>query len=424
MSRSIDLYNRALNVIPGGVNSPVRACKSVGTRPIFIKKGKGSKIYSVDGEEFIDLVLSWGPLILGHAHPEVVESAKNAIESGSSFGAPCEAEVILAEMICEAIPSIEKVRMVNSGTEATMSAIRLARGFTKRKKIVKFNGCYHGHVDHLLAKAGSGVATLSIPGTPGVPEDIVKNTLIAEYNDLDGVKNLFKQQGEDIACVIVEPIAGNMGLIPPEDGFLNGLRKLTQEYGSLLIFDEVITGFRFTYGGVQDIFKIKPDLTCLGKIIGGGFPVGAFGGAREIMEHLAPEGDVYQAGTLSGNPVAMAAGIATLGVLKNSDYSELESYTRNLVDAIKSSFTKRSIPTTINHIGSAFTIFFTEKERVTNFKEAATTDVNTFSKFFIHMRNSNVFIPPSNFECMFTSLAHDIVDLEKIAEAVQKFDIK
>ena len=424
MSRSIDLYNRALNVIPGGVNSPVRACKSVGARPIFIKKGKGSKIYSVDGEEFIDLVLSWGPLILGHAHPEVVEAAKNAIESGSSFGAPCEAEVILAEMICDAIPSIEKVRMVNSGTEATMSAIRLARGFTKRKKIVKFNGCYHGHVDHLLAKAGSGVATLSIPGTPGVPEDIVKNTLIAEYNDLDGVKNLFKQQGEDIASVIVEPIAGNMGLIPPENDFLNGLRKLTQEYGSLLIFDEVITGFRFTYGGVQNIFKIKPDLTCLGKIIGGGFPVGAFGGAREIMERLAPEGDVYQAGTLSGNPVAMAAGIATLEVLKNSDYSELESYTKNLVDAIKSSFTKKSIPTTINHIGSAFTIFFTEKEKVTNFKEAATTDVNAFSKFFIHMRNSNVFIPPSNFECMFTSFAHDIVDLEKIAVAVQKFDIK
>lgn len=423
MNRSANLYNRALNVIPGGVNSPVRACKSVGAEPIFIKKGKGSKIYSVDGEEFVDLVLSWGPLILGHAHPEVIEAAKNAIDLGSSFGAPCEAEVILAEMICEAIPSIENVRMVNSGTEATMSAIRLARGYSKRKKILKFNGCYHGHVDHLLAKAGSGVVTFSIPGTPGVPEDIVKNTLIAEYNDLDEVKRLFKQHGEDIACVIVEPIAGNMGLIPPEDNFLKELRKITQEYGSLLIFDEVITGFRFTYGGVQNIFKIKPDLTCLGKIIGGGFPVGAFGGPREIMEHLAPEGDVYQAGTLSGNPVAMAAGIATLEVLKKSNYYELESYTKKLVDSIESSFNKISIPTTINHIGSAFTIFFTEKERVTNFKDAATTNVNTFSKFFIHMRNSNIFIPPANFECMFTSFAHDIVDMEKIVDAVQNFKI-
>ncbi|GAB6887806.1 glutamate-1-semialdehyde 2,1-aminomutase [Desulfothermus okinawensis JCM 13304] len=423
MDLSKKLYNRALEVIPGGVNSPVRACLSVGTKPIFIKKGNGSKIYSVDGEEYIDLVLSWGPLILGHAHPEVVDAAKKAIEKGSSFGAPCELEVIMAEMICDAIPSIEMVRMVNSGTEATMSAIRLARGYTKREKIVKFNGCYHGHVDHLLAKAGSGVATLSIPGTPGVPEEIVKNTLVVEFNDIEALNEIFEKHGEDIACVIVEPVAGNMGVVPPKRGFLEGVREITAKYKSLLIFDEVITGFRFTYGGIQNILNIQPDLTCLGKIIGGGFPVGAFGGKREIMEHLAPQGEVYQAGTLSGNPVAMAAGIATLEVLKHSDYNKLTSYTKKLVDTMRAIFKEKSIPSKINHMGSAFTVFFTELDEITNFKEAATTDVNMFSKFFVHMRDSNIFIAPSNFECLFTSFAHTQEDLEKITEVVQNFSL-
>ncbi len=415
------LYQRALKVIPGGVNSPVRACKSVKCEPIFIKKGKGSKIYSVDGEEYIDLVMSWGPLILGHAHQDIVEAAKVALQRGSTFGAPCEYEVEMAELICDAIPSMEMVRMVNSGTEATMSAIRLARGYTKRDKIIKFIGCYHGHVDHLLASAGSGVATFSIPGTPGVPQDIVKNTLLVDYNDIDGLRAIFKEYGEEIACVIVEPIAGNMGLVLPEGNFLSSLREITQKYGTLLIFDEVITGFRFTYGGVQDLFNVKPDITCLGKIIGGGFPVGAFGGKKEIMKHLSPEGEIYQAGTLSGNPVAMAAGCATLKILKNSNYSKLEKQTRDLVKEIKDIFYKKSIPVTINHKGSAFTIFFTQKEKVSNFKDASTTDVNMFSKFFSHMRNSSIFIPPSNFECMFTSFVHETEDFEKIIDAVSNF---
>jgi glutamate-1-semialdehyde 2,1-aminomutase len=421
MTDSKELYKKAAKLIPGGVNSPVRACLSVGTNPLFIKKGKGSKIYSIEGLELIDLVLSWGPLILGHSHPKVVEAAKNALEMGSSFGAPCEYEVEMAQMITEAIPSIEMVRMVNSGTEATMSAIRLARGYTRKNKIVKFIGCYHGHVDHLLAQAGSGVATFSIPGTPGIPEDIVKNTLLVNYNDVDGIKEVFKNYGEDIACVIVEPIAGNMGLVLPEKGFLQTLREITNEYNSLLIFDEVITGFRFTYGAVQDVFEIKPDLTCLGKIIGGGFPVGAFGGKGEIMRHLAPEGEIYQAGTLSGNPVAMAAGIATLKLLKSSDYKKLEDYTTKLVQEIEKIFFKKGIDTKINHFGSAFTIFFTSKQKISNFEDAKTTNTEIFSKFYTHMRNFGINIPPSNFECLFTSFAHDLQDFERIVEVVQKF---
>ncbi len=423
MERSNQLYNKAKKIIPGGVNSPVRACKSVGCDPLFIKKGKGSKIYSVDGDEYIDLVLSWGPLILGHAHPEVVKAAKQALELGSSFGAPTPWEIEMAELITNAIPSIEMVRMVNSGTEATMSAIRLARGYTKREKIVKFIGCYHGHVDHLLAQAGSGVATYSIPGTPGVPEQIVQHTLLAEFNNIDGVKEIFEKHGEDIAGVIVEPIAGNMGLVLPKKDFLKGLREITSKYGSLLIFDEVITGFRFCYGGVQNIFGIEPDITCLGKIIGGGFPVGAFGGKREIMEHLAPTGDIYQAGTLSGNPVAMAAGIATLKILKNQDYKNLEDYTHNLVKELNNIFKEKSIPVRINHFGSAFTIFFTEKDKIKNFEDAKTTDTNRFSHFFVHMRNSKIFIPPSNFECMFTSFAHDLKDMDKIIDSVQRINL-
>lgn len=423
MNNSLELYDKAKKIIPGGVNSPVRACKSVGCEPLFIEKGKGSKIYSVDGEEYLDLVLSWGPLILGHAHPEVVKAAKEALELGSSFGAPTPLEVEMAHLITSAIPSIEMVRMVNSGTEATMSAIRLARGYTKRKKIIKFIGCYHGHVDHLLAQAGSGVATYSIPGTPGVPNEVVQHTLLAKFNDLDGVKEIFEKYGEDIACVIVEPIAGNMGLVLPQEEFLKGLREITSKYGSLLIFDEVITGFRFCYGGVQNIFDIKPDITCLGKIIGGGFPVGAFGGKKEIMEYMAPSGEVYQAGTLSGNPVAMAAGIATLKVLKEQDYKELEDYTIKLANELNKIFQEKGIPVKINQFGSAFTIFFTEKEEIKNFEDAKTTDTNMFSTFFLHMRKSKIFIPPSNFECMFTSFVHDFGDREKILESVQRFNV-
>lgn len=423
MNNSLELYEKAKKIIPGGVNSPVRACKSVGCEPLFIEKGKGSKIYSVDGEEYIDLVLSWGPLILGHAHPEVVKAAKEALELGSSFGAPTPLEVEMAQLITSAIPSIEMVRMVNSGTEATMSAIRLARAYTKRKKIIKFIGCYHGHVDHLLAQAGSGVATYSIPGTPGVPNEVVQHTMLAEFNDLDGVKEIFEKYGEDIACVIVEPIAGNMGLVLPQEDFLKGLRELTSKYGSLLIFDEVITGFRFCYGGVQNIFDIQPDITCLGKIIGGGFPVGAFGGKKEIMEHMAPSGEVYQAGTLSGNPVAMAAGIATLKVLKEQNYKELEDYTIKLVNELNKIFQEKGIPVKINQFGSAFTIFFTEKKEIKNFEDAKTTDTNLFSTFFLHMRKSKIFIPPSNFECLFTSFAHDVGDREKILESVQRLNV-
>ncbi len=423
MKDSKVLYERAKRIIPGGVNSPVRACGSVGSTPLFIKKGKGSKIYTVEGYELIDLVLSWGPLILGHAHPSIVDAVKNAVEQGSSFGAPCEGELQLAQMITQAIPGIEMVRMVNSGTEATMSAIRLARGYTKRNKIVKFVGCYHGHVDHLLAQAGSGVATFSIPGTPGVPEDIVKNTILINYNDTDGVKDTFKKYGDEIACVIVEPIAGNMGLVMPENDFLKILREITEENQCLLIFDEVITGFRFHYGGIQDLFDIRPDLTCLGKIIGGGFPVGAFGGKKKIMKHLAPEGDVYQAGTLSGNPVAMAAGVAQLNTLKEMNYNALSEYTKHLVQEIKKIFQKKHIPVKINQFGSAFTIFFTDKQNVANFNDAKTTNTDIFSKFYIHMRKLGVNIPPSNFECLFTSFAHDFKDLEKTLEVVQKFSI-
>lgn len=423
MVTSHKLYEMAKSIIPGGVNSPVRACKSVGCDPLFIQKGKGSKIYTVDGEEFVDLVLSWGPLMLGHAPKEVVEAAKQSIEQGSSFGAPTPYEVEMAKLITESIPSVEMVRMVNSGTEATMSAIRLARAYTNRKKIVKFIGCYHGHVDHLLAQAGSGVATLSIPGTPGVPEDIVKDTILIQYNDIKGIKEVFEKNKEEIACVIVEPIAGNMGLVLPQDGFLQELRYITKEHGTILIFDEVITGYRFCYGGIQNVFNIEPDLTCLGKIIGGGFPVGAYGGKKEIMNCVSPNGDVYQAGTLSGNPVAMAAGIATLKVLKQKDYNKLNEYTKDLVKEIKFEFEKKGIPVKINQFGSAFTIFFTEKDNIKNFEDAKSTNVEIFSKFFKHMRESKIFIPPSNFECMFTSFAHDEVDMEKIIKAVKNFHL-
>ncbi len=421
MKSSKDLFEYAKRFIPGGVNSPVRACMSVDTYPLFIKEGKGSRIITHDGDELVDYVMSWGPLILGHCYPEVMVNAIRATLSGSSYGAPTFWEVMLAELIIKHIPSVDMVRMVNSGTEATMSAIRIARAYTKRDKVVKFVGCYHGHVDMLLAQAGSGVATLSIPGTPGIPEGVVRDTILIPYNDKESVKEVFSRSGEEIACVIIEPVAGNMGVVLPEDGFLEYLREVTKEYGSLLIFDEVITGFRISMGGAQKVFNIDPDITCLGKIVGGGFPVGAFGGKRDIMEKVAPVGEVYQAGTLSGNPVAMAAGIATIRALEGKDYSVLEKRTKLLIKEINTIFEEKSIPVQINHIASMFTIFFTEAH-VKDFSSAQTTDLDLFKKFYNHMRSAGIYIPPSNFECMFTSFVHTEKDFDKTLDAIKKFE--
>lgn len=413
------LFEEAKKYIPGGVNSPVRAFKSVGGNPLFIKKAKGSKIYDVDGNEYIDYVGSWGPMILGHAHPDVVRAVREALEHGTSYGAPTELEVEMAKLVVSAVPSIEKVRFVSSGTEAVMSAIRLARGYTKREKIIKFEGCYHGHSDSLLAKAGSGLMTLGIPGTPGVTEGTAKDTIVLPYNNLEAVREAFEAEGENIAAVIVEPIAGNMGVVLPEPGFLEGLRKITSEYGSLLIFDEVITGFRVSYGGAQELYGIMPDLTTLGKIIGGGLPVGAFGGKAEIMDYIAPEGPVYQAGTLSGNPLAMAAGIATLEVLKNkSVYENLEKMTALLADGLKSAFEEAGIPFYQTRIASMMCVFFTE-EKVIDYQTAAKSDTEAYSKFFWGMIEKGCYFAPSQFEAAFVSTAHTELDIEKTVEAAR-----
>jgi glutamate-1-semialdehyde 2,1-aminomutase len=419
MKTSAELFTRAQRLIPGGVNSPVRACHSVQTDPLFIRQGKGSHIFSEDGQEFIDYVMSWGPLLLGHCRPEVVKAAHEAVDLGSSFGAPSRHEIALAELIVDALPGVNMVRMVNSGTEATMSSLRLARAATGKSKIIKFIGCYHGHVDSLLAQAGSGLATFSLPGTPGVPEHTVRDTLLAPYNDLQAVKDLFAQHGSDIAAVIVEPVAGNMGLVPPKDNFLAGLRRITQDYGSLLIFDEVITGFRMDYGGAQSLFGVTPDLTCLGKIIGGGFPVGAFGGKREIMEQLAPCGQTYQAGTLAGNPVAMAAGAATLSLLKQSDYNALAGKTQKLASELADILTQKGAPVSLNCLGSVFTLFFTNSP-VTDFETAKTANSDLFAHFYRHMRTHGIYIAPSGFECTFTSFAHTEQDYEQTLEAADK----
>jgi glutamate-1-semialdehyde 2,1-aminomutase len=420
MSLSGELFQQARLLIPGGVNSPVRACRSVDADPLFIARGQKGHIVSEDGQELIDYVLSWGPMLLGHAHPEVNEAVCKAVENGSSFGAPCRSEVEIAQAIVDAVPGIEMVRMVNSGTEATMSALRLARAFTGRNRVLKFEGCYHGHADPFLASAGSGVATLCIPGTPGVPEETVKDTLLAPYNDLAAVQALFESQGSSIAAVIVEPVAANMGLVPPAPGFLEGLRKMTTTYGALLIFDEVITGFRMGYSGAQAHYSITPDLTCLGKIIGGGFPVGAYGGKREIMQRIAPCGDVYQAGTLSGNPVAMAAGLATLKILARSDYSALAARTQRLSEELKAILMSKGLPVTLNRIASAFTLFFTS-DPVTDFSSAKRADAQLYASFYRHMRDHGVYLAPSGFECAFTSFAHTDEDFERTLEAAQSF---
>lgn len=415
--RSIELYRKALEMIPGGVNSPVRAFKAIGIPPTFIDRAKGSKIWDVDGNEYLDYVGSWGPMILGHAHPRVIAALKKAAPKGTSFGAPTPLEVELASLVKKAFPSMELVRMVSSGTEAAMGAIRVARGYTEKDKILKFEGCYHGHGDSLLVKAGSGATTFGIPDSLGVPKDLAKHTLTAPYNDLEAVKNLASQYSGQIACMILEPIVGNMGVVLPEKGFLEGLRRICDEEEIILLFDEVITGFRVAYGGAQELYHIQPDLTCLGKIIGGGLPVGAYGGKKAIMEKVAPLGGVYQAGTLSGNPLAMTAGIETLKILKSpKGYRDLERKTSFLAEGILKCSQERGISVSINRATGFFTLFFTEGP-VTNYQSAKTSDTNRFAQFFIQMMEQGIYLPPSQFEAWFLSLAHTPKDLDKTIEA-------
>jgi glutamate-1-semialdehyde 2,1-aminomutase len=410
------LFASARERIPGGVNSPVRAFKSVGRNPVFTKRASGSKIWDVDGNEYIDYVGSWGPMILGHAHPRVIEALKQAAESGTSFGAPTELEVKMAELICSIMPSIEMVRMVNSGTEATMSAIRLARAYTKREKIIKFEGCYHGHGDSFLIKAGSGAMTLSVPDSPGVPAGVASATLNAQYNNLDSVKQLIQQH--QVAAIIVEPVVGNMGCVPPVKGFLEGLRQLCTQNGIVLIFDEVMTGFRVALGGAQQLYGITPDLTTLGKIIGGGLPVGAYGGKREIMELVAPSGPMYQAGTLSGNPLAMTAGYETLSILKNdpSFYQRLEHLSARLADGFARNITELGLPLTQNRVGSMSTLFFTDKA-VVDYQTAAASDTKRFGTYFRKMLELGIYLAPSQFEAGFVSIAHTTDDIDKTVAA-------
>ena len=418
-SRSKKLFQEAQKYLPGGVDSPVRAFKAVGGEPLFIKSGCGSKIYDADGNEFIDYVCSWGPLILGHAHPDVVAAVCRAAEGGTSFGAPTKLETRLAKMICEAMPSIEKIRFVSSGTEATMSALRLARAFTKRDKILKFDGCYHGHSDGLLAKAGSGVATLGLPDSPGVPPGYAVNTLVASYNNLCQVEEIFDEH-QDIAAVIVEPVAANMGVVVPQTMFLEGLRAITEAQGALLIFDEVITGFRVAYGGAQELYGVKPDLTCLGKIIGGGLPVGAYGGRDEIMSMVAPSGSVYQAGTLSGNPLAMSAGIATLEALRRGGvYEELERKLRRLETGIARSAEACGATVATARIGSLLTIFFAP-DLPADYESARRADTKRFARFFNALLERGVYWPPSQFEAAFVSLAHSEKDIEATISAIKE----
>lgn len=416
--KSIEAFKEAKTLMPGGVNSPVRAFKSVNMDPIFMARGKGSKIYDIDGNEYIDYVLSWGPLILGHTNDRVVEAIKKVAELGTSYGAPTLMENELAKLVIERVPSIEVIRMVSSGTEATMSALRLARGYTGRNKILKFEGCYHGHGDSLLIKAGSGVATLGLPDSPGVPEGIAKNTITVPYNDMESVRYAFKEFGEDIAGVIVEPVAGNMGVVPPVPGFLEGLREITSEYGALLIFDEVMTGFRVDYNCAQGYFGVTPDLTCLGKVIGGGLPVGAYGGRAEIMEQIAPSGPIYQAGTLSGNPLAMTAGYETLSQLTPEHYVEFRRKADMLEKGLTDAAVKHDIPHRINRAGSMIGIFFTNEE-VINYERAKTSNLEFFAQYYREMADQGVFLPPSQFEGLFLSTAHTDEDIEKTIQAAE-----
>ncbi len=420
INKSAELFEIANKYLVGGVNSPVRAFKSVGLTPLFIAKAKGSKIYDVDGNEYIDYVGSWGPMILGHANPIVINALKEQLDLGTSYGAPTEKEIELAKLIINAYPSIEKVRLVNSGTEATMSAIRLARGYTGKKKIIKFEGCYHGHGDSMLVRAGSGATTLGVPDSPGVPEEIACLTLTAKFNNIDSVKKLIHENKNEIACIILEPIPGNMGVVIPEINFLKELRDITANEGIVLIFDEVMCGFRVAFGGAQELYNIKADITTLGKIIGGGLPVGAYGGKKEIMEKLAPEGPVYQAGTLSGNPLAVTAGIETLKQLQNKKiYEELESMSKYLNENMENIAKKMNIKATFNRIGSMFSMFFTDK-KVIDYETAKTSNTEMFAKYFAKMLNKGIYIAPSQFEAGFLSIAHTKEDIDKTLKAFEE----
>ncbi|MDY4280474.1 MAG: glutamate-1-semialdehyde 2,1-aminomutase [[Pasteurella] mairii] len=418
MTHSATLFSRAQQVIPGGVNSPVRAFKGVGGTPVFIEKAKGAYVFDTDGKQYIDYVGSWGPMVLGHNHPAILSAVIKTAENGLSFGAPTPLEIELAELVCQLVPSIEMVRMVSSGTEATMSAIRLARGYTKRDKIIKFEGCYHGHSDSLLVKAGSGALTLGQPSSPGVPEDFAKHTLTCEYNNIDSVKRAFEQYPNDIACLIIEPVAGNMNCVPPKAGFLQALRELCDQYGTVFIIDEVMTGFRVALGGAQQYYGVTPDLTTLGKIIGGGMPVGAFGGKKEIMQYIAPTGPVYQAGTLSGNPITMAAGLACLNELKKAGNEQrLAQLTETLAQGLKALAQKHEIPFVINYVGGMFGFFFTQLNEVNSYQDVMQSDVARFNQFFHQMLQQGVYLAPSAFEAGFMSLAHSEQDIGRTLAA-------
>jgi glutamate-1-semialdehyde 2,1-aminomutase len=417
----VSLYQEACKYIPGGVNSPVRAFRGVGGEPIFFARARGSRVWAADGREFIDYVGSWGPMILGHAHPDVIRAVQERAADGLSFGAPTELETVMARRLCAMVPSMELVRMVSSGTEATMSAIRLARGFTTRQKIIKFEGCYHGHSDSLLVKAGSGMLTLGVPTSPGVPPELAAHTVTLTYNDSAQVRAVFAEMGPQVACVIVEPIAGNMNCIPPLPGFLETLREECTRHGAVLIFDEVMTGFRVAKGGAQELYGIRPDLTTLGKIVGGGMPVGVFGGRRDIMQHLAPLGPVYQAGTLSGNPVAMAAGLATLdGIDAPGFHARLAALTTRLVDGIEGAATAAGIPLTTNHVCGMFGLFFTDAAQVNSYAEATACDVERFKRFFHGMLSQGTYLAPSAFEAGFVSIAHSEADIDATVAAAAR----
>lgn len=418
-TRSDELFNRARQLIPGGVNSPVRAFRAVGRAPVFIREAAGAHLTDADGNKYIDYVGSWGPMILGHAHPIVIEAIRESVSRGTSYGAPTELEVELAEEIVSAFPSIERVRLTSSGTEAAMSAIRLARGFTARDRIVKFEGCYHGHSDSLLVKAGSGLATFGAPDSAGVPSDFARNTVVVPYNDGDALNRIFEEQGSEIACVIIEPVAGNMGCVPPRPGYLEAVRRVTSSHGSLLIFDEVITGFRLAYGGAQEMYGVKADLTCLGKIIGGGLPVGAFGGRADVMDRVAPLGPVYQAGTLSGNPLAVTAGLAMLRLLRDSSpYDELERRGARLEQGLRDAASEAGIASTVNRVGSMLTGFFVEGP-VTDWPSAKRSDTEQYGRFFRAMLEEGVYLAPSQFECAFVSFAHTDELIERTISAAR-----
>ncbi len=418
-TKSQELFSRARKLIPGGVNSPVRACRSVGTDPLFIDQARGATLMDADGNAYIDYVGSWGPMILGHSHPAVIDAIESALKRGTSFGAPVDLEVRLAEMIREAVPGLDMVRMVNSGTEATMSAIRVARAYTGRNRIIKFDGCYHGHADTLLVAAGSGVATLEIPGCPGVPESVIQHTLSLPYNDTETFASVMEKSGDEVAAVIVEPVAGNMGLVPPEPGFLEELRRQTKKFGSVLIFDEVMSGFRVAHGGAQTRYGVSPDLSAFGKIVGGGLPVGIYGGREDIMVQTAPEGQVYQAGTLAGNPIAMAAGIATLEEIREPGfYEKLEQKAAHLGVGLEEAARKAGVPAVLNRVGSMLGLFFTSGP-VRNFSEAKSSDLDLFASYYRGMLESGIYLPPSQFEVVFVSAAHEEAEIDRTIAAAE-----